>query len=42
MLVALHKNARITPAARVELAVSHEELARVLAQCFGIIEADGL
>lgn len=34
MMIALHKNARTTPAVRAEMAVSNET-ARVLAQRFG-------
>jgi len=41
MLIALHKNARTTPAVRAEIASSHET-ASVLAQRFGITDADGL
>ena len=37
MLIALHKNARTTPAVRAEIAASNEP-ARVLAQRFGITE----
>ena len=37
MLIALHKNARTTPAVRAEIAASHESAA-VLAQRFGITE----
>jgi hypothetical protein len=37
MLIALHKNARTTPAVRAEIAASHET-ASVLAQRFGITE----
>jgi len=37
MLIALHKNARTTPAVRAEIAASHE-IASVLAQRFGITE----
>ena len=37
MLIALHKNARTTPAVRAELAASSEP-ACVLAQRFGITE----
>ena len=37
MLIALHKNARTTPAVRAEIAASHEP-ASVLAQRFGITE----
>jgi hypothetical protein len=35
MLIALHKNARTTPAVRAEIAASNEP-ARVLAERFGI------
>ena len=37
MLIALHKNARITPAVRAEIAAS-SKTASVLAQRFGITE----
>ena len=37
MLIALHKNARTTPAVRAEIAASNET-ASILAQRFGIIE----
>lgn len=37
MLIALHKNARTTPAVRAEIAASHDT-ASVLAQRFGITE----
>ena len=37
MLIALHKNARTTPAVRAEIAASNEP-ASVLAQRFGITE----
>ena len=37
MLIALHKNARTTPAVRAEIAAS-SEAASVLAQRFGITE----
>lgn len=35
MMIALHKNARTTPAVRAEIAASNET-ARVLAQRFGV------
>ena len=41
MLMALHKNARTTPAVRAEIAAS-TETASVLAQRFGITDADGV
>ena len=37
MLIALHKNARTTPAVRAEIAASNE-IASVLVQRFGITE----
>ena len=41
MLMALHKNARTTPAVRAEIAAS-TETASVLAQRFGITDTDGV
>ena len=41
MLMALHKNARTTPAVRAEIAAS-SETASVLAQRFGITDTDGV
>lgn len=38
MMIALHKNARTTPAIRAEIAASKES-ARVLAQRYGVTEA---
>ncbi len=38
MIIALHKNARTTPAIRAEIAASKES-ARVLAQRYGVTEA---
>lgn len=40
MLIALHKNARTTTPVRAEIAAS-DETASVLAQRFGITDADG-